>query len=303
MKNERCWLGVLGAVLLLSFCFNSSAWAAKPTTPPLPVPTINAATVDFSAIPYQAQITGENLLGADQRALAISIGGVLVETYSLLSNQQIDFEIPAAIASQGTYLLTLKNTNGQVKYELAVGSVGPAGPQGETGAQGATGSQGTQGEMGLVGPPGPQGETGPQGPPGAVPRLVDSNGKLVGQVLYSHYLGMSYNGKKIMVPLEYGTLIQGVLYFTETSCMGTPFATDMQTEGKYWNMPTGLQNNESVYIISDYSQLDYIAKSYRTGTGCNNISSPYPTYLGRTAEYLFDISSNFQKPFSFSFDY
>src|SRR4029453_7670460 len=48
---------------------------------------------------------------------------------------------------------------------------------GPTGPEGATGPTGPQGRQGSTGPPGPQGPAG-----GSGPRLVDSNGHLVGSI-------------------------------------------------------------------------------------------------------------------------
>lgn len=140
-----------------------AVFAAKPITPPPPplaIPIIYSATVDFSAIPYQAQITGKNLYGPDQSAFAITIGGVPIDTYFMLTDEQINFVIPAAIADAGTYQMELKTSSGKVNYELAVGAVGPAGPQGEGGPEGPAGPAGPQGEQGLAGPAGPVGTYG-----------------------------------------------------------------------------------------------------------------------------------------------
>ena len=116
-------------LLILTIFLTGNVWAKRPV--PQEPPTIDTAVVDFSSFPYQAQITGDNLMGLDAGSPAISVGGLLVDTYSLLSTQQLNFEIPAGIATQGTYLMTLSNDKGHVNYELTIGTVGPTGPQGE----------------------------------------------------------------------------------------------------------------------------------------------------------------------------
>jgi hypothetical protein len=147
--------------LVMTTLLTVNAWAKRPVTqePPI-IPTINAVTVDFSAIPFQAQITGDSLLGSDETLLAISIGGFPVLTYSSVSAEQIYFEIPADIADHGTYLMNLSNGSGQINYELAIGNIGPQGPQGDPGLLGP------QGEPGLLGPQGDSGLLGPRGPVG-----------------------------------------------------------------------------------------------------------------------------------------
>jgi len=146
--------------VLIAFLVSNS-WAKRPVNPEeqQPVPIIEQASVDFQDIPYQTQIFGTDLIGLDQ-VLAISVGGYLVQAYSLISAEQIGFEIPADITSDGTYLMTLTTSGGSVNYELAIGAIGPQGPKGEVGDVGPTGPQGDPGQ------PGPQGESGPTGPAG-----------------------------------------------------------------------------------------------------------------------------------------
>ena len=105
----------------------------------------------------------------------------------------------------------------------AKGDPGAQGPKGDTGAQGEQGPQGPKGDQGVPGVQGPQGDVGPQGPKGDTGAAGPQGIPGTAASYYVVELCPEINGKKSILPADYGICLNGNLYSVWTNGKETWF--------------------------------------------------------------------------------
>jgi hypothetical protein len=133
------------------------------------------------------------------------------------------------------------------------------------------------------------------------PRVVDANGKLVGYTISYYLLAMTYNGKKFASDLEdldgHGLSFS----FSGPSCTGTKYLKENYSTSDYYGLKIAVPINGDLYLMTQYcsDMAPMFGLSFYDGT-CQELTSPIP-FRFCEAEFLFNIESEFTKPYTILF--